>query len=99
VAAAIASIFVLSVAFDVSRPPAQQWTARLAVAAIRAYQHTLSPWMPALGVRCRFVPSCSHYAEASILRHGILAGGWQSLVRIARCGPWTPEGTYDPPND
>jgi uncharacterized protein len=99
VAAAATAIFVLSITFDFARPPAEQWTARLAIGAIHVYQEQLSPWMPALGVRCRFEPTCSHYAEASIRRHGTLVGGWRSLVRIVRCGPWTPSGTFDPPGD
>ena len=34
---------------------------------IRAYQHTLSPW---IGRSCRFTPSCSNYTMQAILTHG-----------------------------
>jgi uncharacterized protein len=80
---------------DLSRPPARQVTARLAVSAISWYHTTLAPH---LGVRCRFRPSCSQYAIAVIERHGLLGGGWRAARRIVRCGPWTPEGTVDPPD-
>jgi putative membrane protein insertion efficiency factor len=80
---------------DLSRPPAQQVTARLAVSAIRWYHTSLSPH---IGARCRFKPSCSQYAIAVIERHGLLGGGWRAAWRIARCGPWTPVGTIDPPD-
>jgi len=69
----------------------------LAIAGIHAYQHTLSPLAAYVGVRCRFMPSCSRYAEVVIARDGAVRGGWKTLKRIARCGPWTMAGTVDEP--
>ncbi len=77
--------------------PADRLSTRVAIAGIRVYQATLAPVMAATGVRCRFVPSCSHYAETAIGRNGVIRGGWQAAKRIARCGPWTPMGTVDSP--
>ena len=57
---------------------------RLLVAAIRAYQYLLSPWV---GGSCRFWPTCSEYAREAIERHGALRGGWMAIARIARCHP------------
>jgi uncharacterized protein len=71
---------------------------RMAIRGIRGYQHYLSPHIGRFGVRCRFQPSCSHYALASVTSHGVLRGGWRSALRIVRCGPWTPIGTIDPPS-
>ena len=84
-------------AWDATRPPGSQRTARGLVAAIRVYQRTASPLMPSVGVRCRFTPTCSHYAVAVLERHGILRGTALTVVRLARCGPWTPAGTADAP--
>lgn len=88
---------VLLLAWDVTRAPAAQWTASAAVGAIHLYQRTLSPLVARTGTRCRFTPSCSHYAESSIRRHGLIRGGWLAARRIARCGPRTPMGTVDWP--
>jgi hypothetical protein len=92
------SVAVLAAALDLSRAPERQWSTAVTLGGIHLYQRYLSSWSPLLGGRCRFQPTCSHYAEASIRRHGVLAGGWRSFVRILRCGPWTPAGTVDPPS-
>jgi putative membrane protein insertion efficiency factor len=94
-----AVVLVLAVLFalDVSRPPREQWTARGLLAAIHLYQATLSPRLGQIGVRCRFTPTCSHYGEGAIRKYGTLVGTAKTAWRIARCGPWTPVGTYDPP--
>ena len=65
---------------------------RLAVFLIRLYQWTVSPL---LGPRCRFYPSCSHYALEAIERFGSVRGLWLALSRIARCHPFHPGG-FDP---
>lgn len=65
-------------------------------AGIDVYQARLSGLLPS-GIRCRFEPTCSRYAEAAIARDGALRGGARAAWRIARCGPWTPQGTVDPP--
>jgi putative membrane protein insertion efficiency factor len=91
---------VLAVAFlawDGSRPPAAQATARLELALLARYRATLSPLLSGAGVRCRFTPTCSRYAEAAIRRDGALRGTARSLGRLLRCGPWTAAGTVDPP--
>jgi putative membrane protein insertion efficiency factor len=64
----------------------------VAVFLIRLYQWTVSPL---LGPRCRFYPSCSHYALEAVERFGALRGGWLALRRLLRCHPWQPGG-FDP---
>ena len=91
----VAVFVVLSI--DLTRPPAEQVSARSMLAAIDLYQATLSPRMEGLGARCRFEPTCSHYGEAVIRREGALVGGAKAIWRILRCGPWTPADTLDPP--
>ncbi len=95
--AAAALLAVAVLAFDLSRPPAAQVSAGVLLAGIDLYQATLSKLMPAAGVQCRFEPTCSHYAEGAIEKHGALAGSGKAVWRIARCGPWTEAGTVDPP--
>jgi len=93
-------IVVLLVAFGVAdgrQPPDQQVGVRWALAGITWYQRTLSDRLPAFGVSCRFEPTCSRYAHAVIGEHGLLTGTRLALGRLARCGPWTPLGTADPP--
>ncbi len=85
------------IAVDLARPPAAQVSARALLAAIDLYQATLSPRLGEIGARCRFRPTCSHYGEAVIRRHGALVGSAKAAWRILRCGPWTPAGTEDPP--
>jgi len=55
------------------------------VGMIRLYRMTLSPL---LGGQCRFHPSCSHFAEAAILRRGAVRGSGLALWRILRCNPF-----------
>jgi uncharacterized protein len=60
-----------------------------AIGLIRLYQQCISPW---LGPRCRFFPSCSHYACEAVERHGFLRGGWLGFRRLLRCHPFHPGG-------
>lgn len=66
--------------------------AQMAVAVIRAYQVAISPL---LGPRCRFYPSCSHYAAEALQTFGFFRGSWLAVRRIAKCHPFHPGG-YDP---
>lgn len=36
---------------------------------------------------CRFIPSCSMYAQEALLKHGALKGSWLALWRLVRCHP------------
>ena len=84
-------------ALDLARSPARQLSARGLIAAIHLYHATLSPRLGAAGVRCRFEPSCSRFAEGAIRKDGALVGSARAAWRILRCGPWSPAGTFDPP--
>jgi uncharacterized protein len=94
----VLSLLLLLLVFDACRAPERQWTTAFAIGAIHGYQRALAPRFAAAGLKCRFTPTCSHYAEEVLRRHGIVVGGWRVLARIARCGPWTPAGTVDPPS-
>jgi putative membrane protein insertion efficiency factor len=62
------------------------------IALLRAYKWLLSPWLPPA---CRYVPTCSEYAEEAIDRFGVLRGGWIATLRLLRCHPFV-KGGYDP---
>jgi putative component of membrane protein insertase Oxa1/YidC/SpoIIIJ protein YidD len=44
---------------------------------------------------CAYYPSCSRYAELSLLRFGLLKGSLVAIQRMCRCYPGSPGG-YDP---
>jgi len=69
----------------------------IALAGIHGYQRAMAPLAERVGIRCRFAPSCSRYAEIVVARDGAVRGGWRALKRIVRCNPLTPGGTVDPP--
>jgi len=65
---------------------------RMLLMLIRLYRYSLSPF---LGNRCRFLPSCSAYAEEAIQLHGPWRGSWLAAKRLLRCQPFCPGG-FDP---
>lgn len=48
------------------------------------YRHTISMLA---GRECRYLPTCSEYADEALARHGLWAGSWMALARICRCHP------------
>jgi uncharacterized protein len=68
------------------------WPQRLLIVLVKGYRLLLSP---SLGSSCRFEPSCSLYAIASLQQHGALGGSYLTLRRLVRCHPWC-DGGHDP---
>ena len=64
----------------------------LLLCLLRAYQVGISPL---LGPKCRFYPSCSHYAVEAIGEHGALKGSLLAAKRVCKCHPWH-AGGFDP---
>ena len=62
------------------------------VLLIKFYKKAISPFLPR---SCRYYPTCSDYAEESIVRFGAIQGGLMAFKRIMRCHPWA-KGGYDP---
>jgi uncharacterized protein len=59
---------------------------------IDLYRQTISPMrLPT----CRFSPTCSQYAVEALTEYGLIRGGWLSVVRLLKCGPWH-RGGWDP---
>ncbi|WP_147204620.1 membrane protein insertion efficiency factor YidD [Segetibacter aerophilus] len=59
---------------------------------IKFYQLAISP---ILGQKCRYTPTCSHYAKEALEKHGFFKGFWLAIKRIVSCNPWGGQG-YDP---
>jgi putative membrane protein insertion efficiency factor len=59
------------------------------IGLLRFYQWFISPL---LGPRCRFYPTCSHYAIEALQQHGVLYGTWLTIRRLLRCHPAHPGG-------
>jgi uncharacterized protein len=87
---------VVWVGHDLVVPPRYAIDARVALFAIDGYRAAISPHLSGI-IQCRFTPTCSWYGHESIRKYGLLRGGARTIVRIARCGPWTRLGTIDPP--
>lgn len=68
---------------------------RALLAAIRFYRGRISPARPPC---CRFLPTCSAYAQEAVEKYGALKGGWLSFKRILKCQPFHRQHTieYDP---
>ena len=63
---------------------------QLFILPIRLYQILLSPLLGPN--KCRYQPTCSHYAIGAIREWGVLRGGWLAVRRIGRCHPWGGHG-------
>ena len=66
---------------------------RVLLGLIRFYQRHISPHRPS---SCRFVPTCSQYAQEAIQKYGALKGGWLAFKRLLRCNPFYKGDLYDP---
>jgi len=70
-------------------------TKALLKAPIVLYRYTFSVFM---GRECRYLPTCSEYAEEAIEKNGSWKGLWLALARLCRCNPWGSSG-FDPVPD
>ncbi|MGB7768408.1 MAG: membrane protein insertion efficiency factor YidD [Verrucomicrobiia bacterium] len=80
---------------DSLRPPSEQITARIYVAAVQAYQRVGRP-LVSHWVHCRYQPTCSVYSIQAVRTHGIAKGLLLTGGRLIRCFPNVPYGTFDP---
>ena len=93
----IALAIVAVVAFhDFAVPHGRGFAARGALFAIDEYRAHVSPHLKGR-ITCRFTPTCSAYGRAAIWKYGFAKGSLKTAWRIARCGPWTKQGTVDRP--
>ena len=93
----LAALVVLVVVLhDFVVPHGRGYAARGALFLIDEYRAHISPHLRGRVV-CRFKPSCSAYGREAIAKYGFGKGSAKTLWRIARCGPWTSQGTVDRP--
>ena len=91
-----ACVLAIVAVHDFAAPRGHGFAARGAIFAIDEYRaHVSSRIRPF--VRCRFKPTCSFYGRESIRKYGFLRGSLRTAYRLGRCGPWTKQGTVDPP--
>ncbi|MFQ5989218.1 MAG: membrane protein insertion efficiency factor YidD [Candidatus Methylomirabilales bacterium] len=64
-------------------------TTKIALTCIALYRRFVSPLFPPA---CRFVPTCSAYAEEAISRYGLVRGCVRVVRRLMRCHPLHPGG-------
>jgi uncharacterized protein len=62
------------------------------LALIATYRNLFAPF---LGGFCRYVPSCSLYAEEAVRRYGAVTGARLAVQRVSRCHPFH-HGGFDP---
>lgn len=65
---------------------------KIAIVMVRLYQLVASPYWPG---NCRHRPTCSHYVQEAISKHGVRRGGWMAVGRLSRCRPFGSSG-FDP---
>ena len=59
---------------------------------LRVYKRLVSPLLPPA---CRYLPTCSEYAQEALERYGVLRGSAKAAWRVLRCHPFA-KGGYDP---
>ena len=66
---------------------------KILISFIRFYQKSISPLLGS--GKCKYYPTCSHYAVEAINIHGAFKGFFMAMWRILRCNPFS-KGGYDP---
>ena len=95
---AVAFILLVLLGMDALRPPQDQFSVYLFARSVDGYHHCLHP-LTSRFIRCRYNPTCSHYAVQAVRKYGIAKGAWLTARRIASCTPNVPMGTHDPVPD
>ena len=75
---------LLDAEVDALTVPTRPFWMHICVRLLRWYRAKISPRM---GQRCVFEPSCSHYAELALRRHGFFKSCLMTCQRLYRCRP------------
>lgn len=68
---------------------------KLLLFLLKIYKKFISPMFKALGVECKYYPTCSEYMKQAIEKYGAGKGFYLGLKRVMRCNPFS-KGGYDP---
>ncbi len=69
---------------------------RIALGLLQFYKRVLSPALHVFSIgQCKYLPTCSDYAYAAVVRYGWWRGTWLAARRIGRCHPFA-KGGFDP---
>lgn len=69
---------------------------RIASILFFTYKRGISPLLHGFGIsQCKYLPTCSEYALAAVVKHGWLRGTWLAARRLGRCHPFA-KGGLDP---
>jgi putative membrane protein insertion efficiency factor len=93
---AVLALLMALAGVDSLRPPDRQITARMYPVAVRIYRFLGHPITHALGVRCRYRPTCSEYSIEAVRKYGIIRGLELTAKRLESCNSRVPYGTVDP---
>jgi hypothetical protein len=70
---------------------------KVAITAIKAYKHTLSPLIAKSGVECRFYPTCADYSRQCFEKYGFRQGIIKTYQRLRKCNPYNTDSCIDLP--
>ena len=62
---------------------------------LKTYKKFISPILDAIGIKCKYYPTCSEYMRQAIEKYGALKGTYLGIKRLIRCNPFS-KGGYDP---
>lgn len=68
---------------------------KILLVLLKIYKKLISPIFKALGVECKFYPTCSEYMRQAIEKYGAIKGVYLGTKRFLRCNPFS-KGGYDP---
>jgi len=74
----------------------KKWFIAPFLGLIWVYQKLINPMLPS---SCIYQPSCSHYAQEALMKHGVIKGLILAIWRILRCQPFCQGGIDEVPEN
>jgi len=68
---------------------------KIIIYLIKQYKKFISPIFKAMGIECKYYPTCSEYTKMAIEKYGCVKGILLGIKRIIKCNPFS-KGGYDP---